>query len=552
MILIGGLIIMRKCTVHRGQHLRTEHQVVSSGYIFSCHAQCVLSHTYFSVFCVNIILYMMAGRLDGYWMTYNTIGLQNDDTDGDTPGRPTRRFEISSLLSMLYGMSVFLLVMPVLTVMVKQFVAGVQGCASFSIFFGCDYIVTLFIISEIHMVTTFIMEFYFRRTQHTEPVTKHMEVNAYVKLGLYVFAGAAIAVNLLILIKKLTVSKLYHINSIVFFIMQVIYLQRYSRVCFQKLRILNRFGIIQILVTNLSHWVLLVSYETYIDYVQEKNGTNITTYDKVFPYLMDCTVEYCLIAAALLGNMWRNIGRTPKLEIIIHRAWTQSIRSSIYGIFAGILIVVAVSFIGICLLNISATGGCFKGGHFIPWEVYFRIGLASAVIICVIYCALFLKPTSTSYRNDTPSGLNQDGVLLLCCVGVRVLQDMFSILAAVVLFTKHSKYNITLLDSLIFLTATLAQSTLIILGHVKRSVKEERKRTVQNILLFLSITNFSLWTLSHYELKNDKSFYPLERRAYGSLIWYLMHHVTGPVISFYYFHSAACLFELWIAISHNT
>ncbi|XP_071953419.1 proton channel OtopLc-like [Antedon mediterranea] len=326
--------------------------------------------------------------------------------------------------------------------------------------------------------------------------------------------------------------------------MQSIYLKRFSKTCFQRFTIINRFAITQILVTNLSHWVLLISYETYVDYKGNITGGG-ENYEQALPYLMDCTIEYCLIAAVLLANMWHNIGLVPKEEIELSRPWKYSIMSSIYGIAAGVVVVIAVSVIGSFLVQIPLGDGAHRDGNAIKTSVYLRIILATAAAMCSTFCAFCLQ--FSSVEESKSNRMTQDTILLFWCCGFHALLNMYSLLASLVFTNK--KYRIAVWDSIMCLIGTLSQSTFVIFGLISKSVKQNRKRIVQNILIFLSITNLSQWMLSHYELRIDALFYPLERTVYGNMSWYLLHHVTGPIVSFYYFHSATCLFEIWIAVS---
>lgn len=283
------------------------------------------------------------------------------------------------------------------------------------------------------------------------------------------------------------------------------------------------------------------------------------------PFLFPCTIEYSLICAVILYEMWKKVKSLPDIErsrsnstkhaadAALKRAHHFSVdcARAHRGMFAGILVIVITI---ICLIM-----------YFVLHEVPTYEPLAIAeVTICeiILYGVTTLAVLAAVVRmrdlryHRQQQGKHSSSVRLDCTLLVLAqtgvyLYGMFSIMG--------SYYSVTdgdgddgggraeaLTAEILGLVQTSVQTLFILNACWRRCRGQEQNRTKpgREIVTFLLVANMSMWFINTL-IKGRAGFRPSHLSLYGEWAWTVITHVSMPLAIFYRFHSTICLFEIW-------
>ncbi|XP_033121237.1 proton channel OtopLc-like [Anneissia japonica] len=335
-----------------------------------------------------------------------------------------------------------------------------------------------------------------------------------------------------------------------FYLAQLIYLDRYSQVRFRKFLIYNRFGIMHLLATDILFWFDIVVYDTKEDYQHptihpfcNSSAQDNQDVGSARTYVGAFAVEYCFIAVCLLSSMWSNIGRT-----VIRRntenisKHTYPIMKSLYGIIGGVLVLSLIIALGVCVFIRL----CPLCGHYFNITVIIYGLLSLCSLICMINTNLLEEREGEGgpKPEEFTSSVIYDGVLLMFCLSLFILQTMYTTVSLIIQY-KTDGYTTYVIAVCLYFFFPISQAVLLRLWQTHTIDRSRRHRFNMNMIIFLTISNFALWIGEHYQQKLGQLFFTTETKVYGIYLWYIIHHITGPFLILYFFHSSVCLFEIW-------
>lgn len=275
-------------------------------------------------------------------------------------------------------------------------------------------------------------------------------------------------------------------------------------------------------------------------------------------FLFPCTIEYSLICAVILFEMWKKIKSIHTIE----RSRRNSRRpphntpaptkssahlsvdcSSVNrGMFAGVLVIV-LTIISLIMYFVLADK-----------QLYAPIAIIEITITEIImYCmtiigliAAMVKMRDLKYIR--PTGTNLDCTLLAMAQSGIYIYNTFSIIGH--LFSlSTSGSTIGLFSDGIGIFQTSLQTLFIFNSWWRRCKGAHQNRTKpgRQIITFLLVTNMAMWIISTLA-KNQASFRPTHMKFFGLWAWTIITHISMPLAIFYRFHSTICLFEIWKSV----
>ncbi|XP_033121246.1 uncharacterized protein LOC117120331 isoform X1 [Anneissia japonica] len=314
------------------------------------------------------------------------------------------------------------------------------------------YLAFLSAIGLLMMLSTFAYDRYLH-CKYFISIVDTASSNTYLKAVNILFGFVTVVYMIIVamtVLYKVPYSEAYEsITWVCFYLAVLIYLDRYSHVCFKRVQIFKRFGIMHLLATNVVYVFEIVAFDTQEDYyVYYPKNLSICTlkYDPVYkglpsiveyarPFAAAFSAEYSLIAVCLLRSLWSNVGGTVIIrntENISKR--TYPIMESLYGILGGVVVFTMVLILGLCLF-IKTCVLCWY--YLVVINCIFGLGL-----LCTFICLL----NTTLLKEDEEDGSKctstviYDIVLLLFCLSLYILQTMYTSLAAII------QYKITHVD----------------------------------------------------------------------------------------------------------
>lgn len=277
------------------------------------------------------------------------------------------------------------------------------------------------------------------------------------------------------------------------------------------------------------------------------------------PFLFPCTIEYSLICAVILFEMWKKVKNMPSIE----RHRRNSIRPNTTngksahhfsvdcsrahrGMFAGIIVIVLTI---ICLIMYFVMYKESGYEHLAIREVTIVEILLYTLTTCAVAAAVW-KMRDLKFQQKANNDHHADTVSLDCTLlvlaqtGVYVY-GMFSIMGSY--FTLDDEHGIDGLVSEIMGLLQTSLQTLFILNACWRrcrGAEQQRLKPGREIVTFLLVANMSMWFINTM-IKGRAGFRPTHLNLYGIWAWTVITHVSMPLAIFYRFHSTICLFDIW-------
>ncbi|KXJ80287.1 hypothetical protein RP20_CCG025733 [Aedes albopictus] len=295
----------------------------------------------------------------------------------------------------------------------------------------------------------------------------------------------------------------------------------------------------------------------------ECQRTNImgTLVQNASPFLFPCTIEYSLICAVILYEMWKKVKTIAEIDRT--RRNSQKVHSVVHtksahhfsvdcsrahrGMFGGIIITVMTI---ICLIMYFVL-------HDEPGYEYFalqEVTIAETVLYSITAAGVILamiRMRDLKYckkHNDKhASSVSLDCTLLVLAQTGVYVYGMFSIVGSYFAIQKNIYGAQEGLIAEVFSLVQTSMQTLFILNAVWRKCRgaqQNRTKPGREIVTFLLVANMAMWFINTL-VKGRASFRPTHLDFFGTWAWTVITHVSMPLAIFYRFHSTICLFEIW-------
>lgn len=272
------------------------------------------------------------------------------------------------------------------------------------------------------------------------------------------------------------------------------------------------------------------------------------------PFLFPCTIEYSLICAVILFEMWKEIRgrdtekpRERKISTNERGAHQFSIdcSSAHKGMFAGILVIV-ITIISLIMFFVLDSENKYRTTATVEMTIseslLYILGAAAVI-------GAFLKMRDLRYMRGRGLALDCNLLLLAQC-GVYIY-CMFSIIGSYLALEYEDDADTqSCIHALIAEVFCLVQSslqTIFILNAWSRRCKgthQSRLKPGRELVTFLLIMNMAMWFINTL-VKGRAMFRQTHLDFYGLWAWTIITHVSMPLAIFYRFHSTICLFEIW-------
>lgn len=362
-------------------------------------------------------------------------------------------------------------------------------------------------------------------------------------------------------------------------------------------KLVQRFGFMHMIATNLCEWLYVLVEETkheihHLEHtilLQSNNASHATDtfpcrranimgalLQNAAPFLFPCTIEYSLICAVILYEMWKEVKCTPEdFEKKFNKSRNNSVTpEKILQQFAGMLGVSSLQGSKTALHHFSvdcshAHRGLFAGILVIVFTIIslimffvlannpstmidaiFEVNVCELVLysLCIVASlTALLQMRALTYKRKSQSILGLDPFLLILAQSGMFVYCMFSMIGSH--HTRHHQNSggLTLFFSeFLSLNQTIIQTLFIIDAWWRRSSTSEQRRNKsgRQLVTFLLVANMAMWAINTLE-KSRAEFRPEHLAFYGPWAWTIITHVSMPLAIFYRFHSTICLFEIW-------
>ncbi|PNF22263.1 hypothetical protein B7P43_G02930, partial [Cryptotermes secundus] len=363
-----------------------------------------------------------------------------------------------------------------------------------------------------------------------------------------------------------------------------------------------RFGLMHMIATNLCEWLYVLVEETkhdiehlshldvseHEDHMDENNTedgfnktelhrlrrsgsshhcsrTNIVgmLVQKSSPYLFPCTIEYSLICAVTLYEMWKHIKSPPRVRTTHHvcnqsmgrdyssgslgglrsaHHFTVDCHSSHKGLCAGILVLVLTIISLVLFLVLHSEEEYVKLAVFEVslCEICIYLLCILAVLVCMLRIRILPAETNRGH------GMGLDNTLLVMSQAGMYVYCIFSIIGFN--YAEETDVPAGVVIEILALTETTAQTILVLDASSRRCrTKADKKRKPgRQLITFLIVANAAMWMINTMQ-KGHAEYNPEHLKFFGVWPWTVITHISMPLAIFYRFHSTICLFEIWKA-----
>lgn len=311
--------------------------------------------------------------------------------------------------------------------------------------------------------------------------------------------------------------------------------------------------------TNLTTTEVMQTQRSYFTENLSCSRTNImgSLVQNASPFLFPCTIEYSLICAVILYEMWKKVKSLPDIERsrrnsdARHKAAKKAHHFSVdcarahRGMFAGIIVIVLtiICLIMYFVLHEEPSYEQLAIAEVTACEIILYTVTALAVLAAVVKMR-DLKFHQTQNASHASSVKLDCTLLVLAQTGVY-LYGMFSIMASYFTMTEDGG-TAGLVSEILSLVQTSVQTLFILNACWRRcrGAEQHRNKPGREIVTFLLVANMSMWFINTL-IKGRAGFRPTHLDLYGEWAWTVITHVSMPLAIFYRFHSTICLFEIW-------
>ena len=359
----------------------------------------------------------------------------------------------------------------------------------------------------------------------------------------------------------------------IFTFMQMYYLFMHSRLNINKNKIIAKFGLMHLIATNCCIWIRTLVKESvreitesveFEDLVSKETrqrfgGNNLTidetldcekvdilgdTIENSAVYLFPFIIEFSMIGAHIIYNMWKNVGNRPKFamvgenetnkEKVYHRMdWS----GSDVGLFIGLLALVTLTITLILYFSLVNQ----EQYHLIAVLIINVTDTAINIFMCIAIIIGFVQVRNLRF---VQAENEHDGLLLIGASGI-FLYASYTIIAGYLSKNAFEPTSLVIINGIVELVQVNLQ--LLFIADLKhKNIAEEHGRTKpgRQIVTFLILSNLGLWITYNFEIQKVNAT-PDQLQFYGFFPWIIIQRITLPLCVFFRFHSTVVFAELW-------
>ncbi|XP_046442073.1 proton channel OtopLc-like isoform X2 [Daphnia pulex] len=283
------------------------------------------------------------------------------------------------------------------------------------------------------------------------------------------------------------------------------------------------------------------------------------------PFLFPCAIEYSLICAAIMYEIWKHTGknrhqklarsvndspagvRTPRTPRGSFYPYSQRRSPHHYsvdctnankGLFFGIFVLV-LSILAMILFFVLIHREEYKS------TAITIVHLAELILYMLTLIAVLIGIIQVSQLQfDASHPLDLDNILLIVALTGVISYNVFTIIGTQ--FSDHPDRMLVLINALTAVVQAVAQ-TVFVLGSSKRHLytrRQEQRKPGREVVTFLMVTNFAMWAIITLE-KSRFDAHPVQSQFFGQWPWTIITNISSPLAIFYRYHSTVCLCEIW-------
>ncbi|CAG9563617.1 unnamed protein product [Danaus chrysippus] len=274
------------------------------------------------------------------------------------------------------------------------------------------------------------------------------------------------------------------------------------------------------------------------------------------PYLRPCGVEYSLLCSIIIVVIWNDVCTVPGSKPIASNSKLEKKPCSVrvkpmnhFSVDCGQAhkgLFLGVAGLAATIVSLMIFKGLFQK------EKHVELALLTInvwetvlfVLMSVGSAACLQRMRSLSSPRRAPGLPLEHALLLVTQCGVY-LYYLFQIIGAG--FSIHKFPSARRATRIISPLCAVIQSscqTLLVLDAWSRRSSGREERPGRQLVTFLLVSNFSLWMLNR--VKNARAeFHPLQMEFYGVWAWTIITHVSVPLLVCYRFQATVCFYEIW-------
>ncbi|XP_067949609.1 proton channel OtopLc-like [Watersipora subatra] len=374
-----------------------------------------------------------------------------------------------------------------------------------------------------------------------------------------------------------------------FILLQIYLVFNNAKLRMRDQQILTKFGVMHLIATNISTWILRSIAEIHTDIDKSYTGQRISHLDvnttnlykmannadqnivwraeagtrncsqnrwmelmakKAQPYVYPCTVQLCILSSCILFVVWRNVGTNPDMTCSGCRdnikadspteTRTIDCGNTSCGLVFGILTLIAAIASLIAFFMLTANNFYDLRATLIISIFHTAIYLIMTVISVVVLLTLRILPFN--YCRET---LFEDILVNICFLALLTF-DLLSIISGI-LDLSSMKGLLVLASSTAELIQSLVQVSAIHLGlrlSMPNGAEELVTKPGRECVTFLAVTNVALWLLSIFShlLSQD---HLVQLSVIEEPLWSCLVNILSPITMLYHLSSAACFIDIW-------
>ena len=270
---------------------------------------------------------------------------------------------------------------------------------------------------------------------------------------------------------------------------------------------------------------------------------------KAAPYLFPCTVEYCLIAAAMAYKMYNNVGRVAKHTLVDEddiRPKATDCHKANKGLFLGLLVTILTLISVSCFFLFDGKTRLTEDFILSANLVFHITELTLLLLSCIVVIIGFFKFQQLRFLTDHEDQFNAR-LLMVSFFGL-LLFNGFVVVSAIGNIDFYGLVSFLVLGTALLSFIQSGLQSIFIMDGLRRcseSPEQVSRKPGRALVTFLLLCNLSLWVVAIFEAKKTNSV-PLHDHFYGNLAWNIISHLCIPFIIFFRFHSTVCLSDIWV------